>query len=138
MDINLRFLDKAGSFGALLSAMACPVCFPLFSVLGSILGVGVLFPFEEKTIVYIFMFFVVVALIGNLISYFHHRKLLPLLIGVSGTLSVFYGIFFSYNKLFLYAGVIALLTAAVLNYVESRWCDKCELKIENGDKTGTE
>lgn len=128
MEFNLRFLDKAGGIGAFVSAMACPVCFPLFSVLGSVLGVGVLFPFEEKTIVYIFMGFVVIAFIGNIISYMNHRKILPMLTGGLSTVSIFYGIFISYNKLFLYAGVIGLLAAAFLNYLENRRCKVCSFK----------
>lgn len=130
MNINIRFLDKAGSLGAFISAMACPVCFPLFSVLGSILGIGVLFPFEERTIVYIFMGFVAVAFAGNIVSYLLHRKYLPLAAGVLSTISVFYGIFISYNKGFLYAGVIGLLAASVLNYFESRRCEKCNIRIK--------
>jgi len=131
MEMNIRFLDKAGGIGAFVSAMACPACFPLFSVLGSILGVGVLFPFDERTVIYIFMGFVVIALIGNSISFAHHRKLIPLLTGSLSALSIFFGIFLSYTAAFLYAGVIGLLVAAVLNFVESRRCEKCTVRIKN-------
>ena len=68
------FVEKIGSIGALLAAAACPACFPSLAVVGATLGLGVLSSFEGWAFV-LFKSLVLVALVGNVLSYLNHRTL---------------------------------------------------------------
>jgi len=45
--MNLRFLDKLGSVGAILTAATCAVCFPFLAVVGSAIGLGIFGRYAE-------------------------------------------------------------------------------------------
>ncbi len=79
------FIEKFGSIGAFLTALACPACFPLLAVASAALGFGVFQPLEG-----IFKIFVFIALIGNILAYLKHRKALPLTFGVIGSFLIFF------------------------------------------------
>ena len=116
-----------GSIGSVIAALACPACFPFFAVVGSALGLGVFLPFEG-TVFLVFQILVGLALVGNIISFFSHRKLLPLVVGVMSPLLIFFAIYIYWNSRFLYAGLFGLLAASVLNFMAKRRCASCEIK----------
>jgi hypothetical protein len=49
--MKLGFIDKIGSVGSLLAAVACPACFPMLAAVGSAVGLSVLHTFEGKVFV---------------------------------------------------------------------------------------
>lgn len=112
-------LDKLGTAGLLITAVAAPCCFPLFGFVLAALGFGsveILGGWTE----YIFQGLVIITLIGSIINYRHHRNGLPLIIaGISSTL-----IIYSYNYYFdismIYSGMFGLFSSAGLNYYFSR------------------
>ncbi len=118
--MKLTFVDKIGSMGMLLTALACPVCWPLFAGLGSALGLGVLAPWEGIMMDYVFPPFVVVALVGTLLSYRNHRKLMPTILGVGSALLVLYGFYVGWQLMLMYIGIFGLLISTVLSFLANK------------------
>ena len=127
--MKLSFIDKIGSIGSLVTAMACPACFPMLAVVGSALGLGVLHPFEGK-ILLVFQLLVVVALLGSFISYFNHCKILPLLIGVISPGLIFFALYIRFHSIIIYSGLLGLAVASVMNMIANLRCRKCDLEAK--------
>lgn len=117
----MTHLDRIGSFGSLLAALACPACFPIFATAGAALGLGVLQPFEGGVFV-AFQFLVVLSLAGNVLAYRRCRALLPLLIGVAAPLAILFAVHVEWSQELLYTGLAGLVAAPILNAVATRPC----------------
>lgn len=118
------FVEKIGSVGAFLAALACPACFPMLATVGAALGLGVLLPFEG-IVFSAFRILVLIALVGNLLAYWKHKSLIPLLVGVASPVAVLFTISIHWNASVLYAGLFGLLLASVLNALANRRCRSC-------------
>jgi hypothetical protein len=71
---------------------------------------------------------VIVALIGSVIAYRGHRKVLPLILGILSTLGVLYSVNTDMNVKVLYFGLIGLIVVAVWNSIEAKRCaDACKV-----------
>lgn len=126
--MSTNVLDKVGSIGAILAGSAVPCCFPFLSLIGSILGLSFLAPYEQY-VVYAMQILVVIALIGSVIAFRKHRKFLPLLLGIISTALVLYSLNTNMNIKVLYPGLAGLLIVAVWNSIEARRCaGECSVK----------
>ena len=112
-------LDRIGSVGALLVAVAAPCCFPLFAAIGATLGVGLLGRFATA-VLYLFQGFALLAVAGLALSYRKHRQLGPLAAGLLGGLALAYSFYWNWRTELLYAGLVAILIASVWNWFCSR------------------
>ncbi len=73
-----QYLNRTGSIGSLITAAACPICFPKLATLGAIFGMGALAPFEA----YFFweaQLFVLLSLVGQFVAFKRLRNRLLLL-----------------------------------------------------------
>ena len=61
-------LEKLGSFGGIVAAAACPICFPKLALIGALFGFGALAKYEV-VFLYLAQILVMIALIGHVISY---------------------------------------------------------------------
>jgi len=126
--MSTNILDKVGSVGAVVAGAAVPCCFPFLSLVGSILGLS-FFARYESLIMYLLQGLVVVALIGSIIAYRGHRKILPLVLSALSTAAILYGMNTGPDIYFIYSGMIGLLIVAVWNTIEARRCaEACNLK----------
>jgi len=126
-----NILDKVGSIGAVIAGAAVPCCFPFLSLIGSILGLTFLAPYETY-ILYAMQVLVVVALVGTVIAYRGHRKFLPLLLGIISTMAVLYSLNTDMNIKILYGGLAGLIIVAVWNSIEAKRCaDACKVNEQN-------
>ena len=126
--MSANILDKVGSIGAVLAGAAVPCCFPFLGLIGSILGLSFLASYE-RYMLYAMQILVVVALIGSLIAYRRHGKILPLFLGIASTASVLYSLNTDMDIRLLYGGLTGLLVVAIWNSIEARRCaDPCEAK----------
>lgn len=121
-----QFLDKFGAAGACLTALACPVCFPLLALASSALGLGFLQPYEGF-LMYVFKGLVVVAFVGNVLAYLNHKQLLPCVVGVVSAGLIFFAFYVRFSAILLYAGLAGLVLAAILNTVAKRRCSSCRV-----------
>lgn len=119
--MSTNILDKVGSIGAVIAGAAVPCCFPFLSLFGSILGLT-FFAQYEGIIMYLIQGLVLLALVGSIIAYRGHRKVLPLILAVVSTGSVLYGMNTGLDIYYIYGGMIGLLIVAVWNTIEARRC----------------
>ncbi len=130
-------LDRIGTVGLFLVALATPCCFPLFAFLLSAFGLGSSELFGGW-IKYIFETLVLISLVGLFISYRQHRCTYPLLVAIPSAVIIFYGYNFndsdSWNK-FIYTGMFGLLAATIWNYQRNKLRGSCETCINIDGKT---
>lgn len=118
--MNPTFLDKFGAAGVLLTALACPACWPLFASAGSALGLGILLPYEPLLMTFAFPGFMGVTLLGSVLSFRFHKKIAPLVLGVTAPILALYGFYFGWILWLMYTGIFGSMIAAVLSYLATR------------------
>ena len=118
-------LEKTGTVGAVIAALACPVCFPKFALIGAAVGLGALAPFEGYIAIGVQVLFVL-ALIGQVLSYPRHRN--RWLLGLSGftTALLFVAYYIHVSTLLLELSLALLVGASIWLVVENRKCARCE------------
>ena len=130
-------LDRIGTIGLFVAALATPCCFPLFAFVLSTFGLGSaeLFGGWTKTI---FEILVLISLAGLYFSYRQHRSSYPLLVAIPSAAIIFYGYNFnnsdSWNK-FIYTGMFGLLAATIWNYQRNKLHGSCETCVDIDGKT---
>ena len=115
MDMK-AYLDKVGSFGSLVTAAACPGCFPHLAALGALFGLGALGSYESQ----IFLatkVLVALAIAGHVLAYKVHRRVLLLILGAGGGALFFLGMYVFQSEPITYAGLIAMLLASATDLV---------------------
>ena len=101
-------LEKFGSFGAVIAAAACPICFPKLALVGALFGLGALGAYEYQFLVAA-QVLVAVAMIGNVLAFLRHRNAWLLSSGILGGTAVFAGLYVAGSELLVYLGLAALL-----------------------------
>lgn len=79
-----RIGDKAGSLGALVSAMGCAMCFPAIASLGAAVGLGFLSRWEGLFVNTLLPLFAWLVLGINALGWFSHRQWHRSLLGMAG------------------------------------------------------
>jgi mercuric ion transport protein len=105
------YLDKVGSFGSLVTAAACPSCFPHLATLGALFGLGALGSYESQ----IFLateVLAALAIAGHVLAYRVHHRVLLLILGAGGGALFFLGMYLFQSELTTYGGLIAMLFAS--------------------------
>ena len=121
-------LEKLGTVGAMLAAILCPICFPKLALIGAMLGLGALTPYEGWFAAAA-QVFLVLALVGHVVAYRRHRnRWIAVLAGVGVTL-VLDSLWLRYVEALVYAGLVALVAATVWSMFAMRRCTSCETKI---------
>jgi hypothetical protein len=114
----LASLDRFGSLGALVAAVAAPCCFPLFAVVAATLGLGALAPYEA-IVLYAFQGFALLSLVGLAFAFGRHRRAGPLIVGGISVAILAYAFYHSFYPAILYTGLFGLLAATLWNYISS-------------------
>ena len=116
--------ENYGSFGAIVAAAACPICFPKLALIGAFLGLGALAKYET------FFFYgahvlILIALVGHLITYkkIQNRTLLALAI-ISASL-FFVSLYLIVSEMLAYIALTGLVAASIWMIVESRRYSSC-------------
>lgn len=118
-------LEKTGSFGSIVAAAACPVCFPKLALLGAIFGMGTLAKYETAFFIAAHVL-VVLAMVGHVVSYKrHHNRALLTLAG--GSVALFFISLYVFGvELLTYMAFAGLITATVWLMFENRRCQSCD------------
>ena len=80
----MRIGDKAGSLGAVVSAMGCAMCFPAIASLGAAIGLGFLAQWEGLFINTLLPLFAWMVLMLNALGWLSHRQWHRSLLGMIG------------------------------------------------------
>jgi hypothetical protein len=133
-------LDRIGSAGALVAAIAAPCCFPLFAAVGTAAGLSTLGHYEG-VILYIFQGFALLTLAGLALSFRQHRDFAPLIVGTLGCANLAYHFYWEFSLPALYGGLLGLIAATLWNYLSrgrmkqpvlqsTITCPKCGHRVE--------
>lgn len=130
-----RLGDKAGSLGALVSAMGCAMCFPAIASLGAALGLGFLSQWEGIFINTLLPLFAWSVLAINALGWFNHRQWHRSLLGMLGPsillLSLYPWFQYGWSSYATYTGIGVMLLVSIWDLVSpaSRRCapGSCEL-----------
>ena len=115
--MNYGKLDRIGSIGFIITAIFSPCCFPLLGIGLSALGYGSFELFGGWTM-YIFQAFLLLSLAGLFITYQKQKNIYPLLIGLAGTVLVFYSYYLidaAYWTYLMYTGMAFVFLASLYN-----------------------
>lgn len=134
-DFVTRVADKAGSLGALVSAMGCAMCFPAIASIGAAVGMGFLSQWEWTFINTLLPLFAWLALIINGLGWFSHRQWHRSLLGMVGPtillLSLYPWFKYAWSSYATYTGIGLMLGVSIWDLVSpaNRHCgpDSCEL-----------
>jgi len=85
-------LEKIGSFGALIAAAACPVCFPKLALIGALFGLGALGAYESQLFIAA-QILIAVAVLGQALASLQHRKAWLLGLAILSGAAVFGGLY---------------------------------------------
>jgi hypothetical protein len=105
------YLDKLGSFGAVIAAAACPICFPKLALLGAFFGLGGLAAYESQLIIAA-QALVVLAAAGHVIA---HRSKWLLGVALAGAIAFFAGLYVAGAEVVAYGGLAALVAASAID-----------------------
>ncbi len=103
-------LDKIGTIGLFVTAIASPCCFPFFGFVLTALGIGSFDMFGGWTM-YVFQGLVLISLIGLYISYRKHRADWPLLLAIPSAVLITVSYYFingDYWTTLLYIGCLGI------------------------------
>lgn len=105
-------LDKLGSFGAVLAAAACPICFPKLALVGALLGMGGLGAYEAQFFVAA-QALVGLAVLGHVLSFRQHREQWRLAVAIISGVAVFFGLYLFRSEWISYAGLAGLILVSI-------------------------
>ena len=117
-------MEKFGTFGAIIAAAACPVCFPKLALLGALFGFAALAKYE-LIFFYGAQFLVILAVAGHVMTYktSRNRKILSLAL-VSAVL-LFISLYVASCEILSYVAFSGLVVATLWQVYESRRCSEC-------------
>ena len=123
-----RLADKAGALGAIVSTMACGMCFPALASIGTALGLGFLAQWEGLFINTLLPLFAWIALGANALGWLAHRQWVRSAAGMVGPSIVLLSLYpwfeYGWSTWTLYLGLALMLGVALWDLVSpaSRRC----------------
>lgn len=121
-------LEKLGTVGAMLAAILCPICFPKLALIGAVLGLGALTPYEGWFAAAA-QVFLVLALVGHIVAYRRHRNRWIAVLASVGVTLVLGSLWLHHVEALVYAGLAALVVATAWSVFAMRRCASCATKI---------
>ena len=122
-------LEKFGSFGTIIAAAACPVCFPKLAIFGALFGLGALSHYETAFFIGA-QILVALALMGHIISYKKHHNWKLLSATIIAVAVFFLSMYVFRSETLSYAALIALIATTTWVTIESRRCSTCATSPE--------
>ncbi|MBN9229493.1 MAG: hypothetical protein BGO90_12285 [Legionella sp. 40-6] len=120
-----------GIMSVLLPKFVCPVCWPLYA--GILSGLGVSVANYSYYLLPVMILFLAIALLALGIRAKQRRGYYPLLLGSVASLMILIGKLVWYSSIFLYGGVLLLITASIWNAWPKRehamGCAACKKSI---------
>ena len=124
-----RVGDKAGSLGAVVSAMGCAMCFPAIANIADALGMGFLGQWEGLFVNTLLPLFASLALVMNILGWFSHRQWHRSLLGSMGPILVLLSLYpwfqYGWSSSATYTGLGLMVAVSIWDMVSpaSRRCD---------------
>jgi len=109
--MRLQF-EKWGTGGAILAAILCPVCFPKLAIIGAVLGLSALAPFEGWFAAAA-QGFLVLSLAGHIAAYRRHCNIWVVALAGIGVTLVLGSLWLHYIEALVYLGLVAVVVATI-------------------------
>ena len=122
-------LEKFGSFGSVVAAAACPVCFPKLALLGALLGFGSLVEYEVYFL-YGAHVLIVIAVIGHIISYKNLQNRSLLVLAIFSASLFFVSLYIFVFEFLSYLALTGMVAATIWMIIESRRCTTCITSVD--------
>lgn len=117
-------LEKFGSFGAIVAAAACPICFPKLALIGALLGFGALAKYEA-VFFYGAQILVLLALAGQVVSYKKLQNWKILALAIVSAILFFVSLYVVVSEWLSYIALIGLIAATLWHVYDNRRCSRC-------------
>lgn len=113
--------EKFGTIGAIVSAAACPICFPKLALIGTFVGLGALVKYEFYFLVAA-QILVLVTLVGILWAYRDLRNLGILFLATASTSLFFVSLYLIVNEYLSYLAFAGLVASIAWQYRDAKKC----------------
>ena len=123
--VNRTLVEKVGTVGAVLAALACPICFPKLALIGAAVGLAVFAPFERYIAIAIQALFIL-ALIGQALAYPRHGNVWLLSLSVVTTALLFAAYYLFPSSILIQLSLVGWVAASIWLFFEVKRCAKCE------------
>jgi len=124
-------IEKTGTVGAVIGALACPICFPKVALIGAAVGLGALAPFEGYIAMGVQALFIL-AFVGQMLAYPRHRNRWLLTLSALTTALMLVSYYAFSSSLLLQISLALLVAASVWLVMETRKCARCEATAPEG------
>ena len=114
-------LEKVGSFGAIVAAAACPICFPKLALIGALFGFGVLVKYE-MVFFYMAQIMIIIALVGHIITYKRLQNLTLLILAFISAILFFGSLYVFTSEILSYFALTGMIAAMAWMIIEDRRC----------------
>lgn len=118
------FTEKFGTSGAVIAALACPICFPKLALIGAAVGLGAFAPYERYVAIGVQVLFVL-ASIGHVFAYRTHGNKGLIALAVVTTLTLFVGYYVIPSSILLQVALGGLVVASIWHVVAMKRCATC-------------
>jgi mercuric ion transport protein len=122
-------LEKFGSFGAIVAAAACPICFPKLALIGALFGFGVLIKYEV-VFFYMAQLMIIFALVGHIISYKRLRNLTLLILAFISAMLFFGSLYVFTSEILSYLALTGMIAAMAWMMIEDRRCTNSVASVD--------
>ncbi len=122
-------LEQFGSFGAIVAAAACPICFPKLALIGALVGLGTLAKYEV-VFFYGAHILIVIALIGHVISYKKVQNRILLALAIVSAILFFVSLYIFVSEILSYMALTGLVIATIWMIAESRRYIRCVALVD--------
>ena len=122
-------MEKFGSFGAIVAAAACPICFPKLALIGALFGFGVLIKYEV-VFFYMAQLMIIFALVGHIISYKRLRNLTLLILAFISAMLFFGSLYVFTSEILSYLALTGMIAAMAWMMIEDRRCTNSVASVD--------
>ena len=112
-------VEKYGTFGAVVAAAACPICFPKLALLGGLIGFGILAQYELYFLIAA-QILVLVSFIGNYLAYSKNKNLGILILSFASVVLFFISLYVLVSEYVSYLAISGMVIAVIWQIKETK------------------
>jgi len=112
-------VEKYGTFGVIIAAAACPICFPKLALLGALIGFGALAQYELYFLIAA-QILVLVSFFGNYLAYRKNRNLGILILSFASVMLFFFSLYVLVSEYVSYLAISGMVIAVIWQIIETK------------------
>jgi len=120
-----NIFEKFLPFGTVLSAAACPACFPALAAVGSAFGLSFFAQYEREALV-VMQIFMILTMVLFYVSYRRTKFLPSFIIGLLAGGLMFFAWYVAYTPFIFYLGMTGIISVSFWNLWLERKIPSCK------------